>query len=604
MCGFYGLISENLDDEADLLSLNKLISSKLSSRGPDNFSSVLIEDKIYLSHSRLAIHDCRSISNQPFSIRRKYLIFNGEIYNFRYLRQVLESENEIKFSTDSDTEVLIQLLINYGIDSTLNKIEGMFAFAYIDLDASKVFLASDRYAQKPFYYKYDNNGFEFGSFFLDILNRQNSKLDISSINEYFRTGSYPLNKTIYCGVERVPQSSYITFDYSTNLLSQTRYSELINSKKNYKKDCDWGKLFEDTVLEYVDSDVPVAALVSGGIDSTCLMIALSKIQTKIECITADTCDELSEGESAKTIAKYLNLNHSLVNLSDLSSETMEVIIKNMPQPLADPAVLPLSLIAKKMNEEGIKVGILGDGGDELFNGYQKHYENSLNSAKSIFNHFNFIKRFDSYLPDDLSRKIRYLTFGQNFHKYSSVYFYHCLRNMGLIKKPSYLINDVYNWESLIKSNPLYADSLILQKNEYHYRIPNRFTPKVDISGMSFSVEYRVPFLDTRLVDFTFSSNQNKRSTQLEYIKKVIPDELISNEKKGLGLNLSNLLAGSLYPWSLSIFKKIDNGSFRDLECIFDFSKLNIMWNKNKKTNSYSRELYFIFVFLTWWENRF
>lgn len=604
MCGIYGLVSSRKINDTEYEDISSNVKNKLKERGPDNFCFERINQNIVLSHSRLAIHDVSDKGNQPFGIGEQKIIFNGEIYNFRMLKkEIIKIYPDVIFESDSDTEVLFYMIRLFGIKEALKKIKGMFAFCYLDISLGELYLATDSFSQKPLYFKDDEMGFEFGSFPFFELKDNKKSLCETSVLEYFRTGCYPSsNKTIFKSHNRLTQGSLLTYKINKKEISIDKYTSEVNKKKlnDYSNVSEnWQNIFENLIDEYIDSDVPISVLVSGGIDSSCLMLALSRLNKNVLCITIDTGDSLSEVNDAKKIANYLGLEHKTVKLENFTDRVMSSIANNMPQPVADPAIIPLALIANTMSNQGIKVGLVGDGGDELFNGYQSHYINSQNSGlPKLINSSNLLKILKLF-PKMYRESIAYRLFGFLKWEYKHPYTYHCARSMGLITKPDYLkIGNQYLWPSLLKKVNFKSG---LQESEYIYRIPNRFAPKIDISGMSSSIEYRVPFLDSRLVDYTFSMNLNVRSTQLNYLKKYLPESMIAKNKKGLGLNLSSMLNNELNNWVENIFEKINIGFYDDLEYLIDFRKLKNMYDKNKKYSRYSKELYQAYVFLTWWE---
>jgi asparagine synthase (glutamine-hydrolysing) len=605
MCGFYGQIRKNELEESDITIIEKSVKDKLFTRGPDNFSLEKLNNKIIFGHSRLAIHDTSNHGNQPFSRGCQTLIFNGEIYNYKDLKtEICEHDSSTIFDSQSDTEVLFLYLSIFGIERTLKNIEGMFSFCFLDLSLSVCYFAVDRFGQKPLYYFNSGEGFEFGSFPFNELDVNSRELNIDGVAEYFRTGCFPEENTVLNGVERLLAGSYLQLDLNSFLLSNSNYTKRVYEINKIKEINEnplrhWEILFEQIIDEYIDADVPVAVLVSGGVDSACLMVALSKLNKKVVCLTAETGGALSEVVEAKKIAEFLGLEHHVVHLEEDLVEVMRSLAENMPQPLGDPAIIPLASIAQAMNKMGIKVGLLGDGGDEMFNGYTSHYEASLNSKKFINIDEKYFKAILAITPNVYRQAIAFKVFGLMYSSFQSDYVFHCRRTMGLVAKPLYLKELTGNdWSSLSK-NKQYKGSL--QESEYEYRIPNRFAPKLDVSGMSQSVEFRVPFLDSRLVNFTFSNKLNNRETQINYLSKHLPSEFLTKQKKGLGLDLSKMFKDELKPWIDGIASKINLGIYNELNYLFNFKEVLHMISVNRVKSHHTKELYPLFIFLDWWE---
>ena len=603
MCGFYGLIQEGKIEETQINDITSSIKERLKSRGPDNFSTRSISDFVFLAHSRLSIQDTSRFGNQPFVRGNQSLVFNGEIYNFKELKkQIIAEGSNVNFSSHSDTEVLFYYLSIFGINRTLESINGMFSFCFIDLDLGTAHFAVDKFGQKPLYYRIENNEVEFGSFpFLELSNK-NPKLDLAGTLEYFRTGNFPIHGTVLNSINRLNGGnclclSLVNFSYKVH-----RYAEPVNKKQNspelsLKSMSDWACKFEELVDEYTSADVPMAALVSGGLDSACLMVALSKLKKDVTCITADTGTELSEVYEAQKIARYLDLHHEVVSIEKISSEVMTKLVENMPQPLADPAIIPLALLAQSMRTKGIKVGLLGDGGDEMFYGYESHYSESAKSKSPISlteSQFTFLT---DLLPHPFAQSVAYRFFGVLHSNFDNPYAYHCHRTTGLAAQPKYLKHRRSDWSTF--RSPL-ANGNCLQSSEYGYRIPNRFAPKLDISGMSHSTEFRVPFLDSRLVAETFSRKLHCRTTQVNYLRKNLDCDLIAPKKRGLGVNLTHILKKELRPWVEKVSQNIKHDIYADLSEIIDFKQTLQIIRRNEKFGLHSKELYPLLIFLEWW----
>jgi asparagine synthase (glutamine-hydrolysing) len=388
MCGIAGFWSSDNSNNQDIIT--QMISA-ISYRGPDD-SGVYFDKKngLSLGHVRLAIQDLSHAGHQPMmtSCGRYVLVFNGEIYNHHAIRLELALAGfSINWRGHSDTETLLYSLKSFGIDRTLSLSRGMFAFALWDIIDKKLTLCRDRIGEKPLYYGWQGRTFFFASE-INALKKHpdfHNEINRDVLALYFRYGYVPTPYSIYNNVYKLKAGHYITYKLDgldkscvndpicywslDNIASE---NELHGSKDNIIEDLD--KLLTDVVKEQMISDVPMGVFLSGGIDSTLIASLMQKnSQAAINTFTVGFENKIySEAEDAARIACHLGAKHHelIVSSNDLLN-TVPLIANVYSEPFADSSQIPTYLISKFASDR-VKVVLSGDGGDELFGGYNRY----------------------------------------------------------------------------------------------------------------------------------------------------------------------------------------------------------------------------------------
>ena len=392
MCGFTGVIDFKKD-----LSIDELLSQKsvLSHRGPDYTGLEFIKKKNYnlgFIHNRLSILDISSKANQPFVDKNSILVFNGEIYNYVELKSLFPDK---KWDTNSDTEVLKHGLDTLGIDF-INYLNGMFSCAYQDFKNDKLYLFKDRLGVKPLYYNLNRGSFIFSSEPKGIFgfNRTPKKININEVYNYFFSGHTSSTQTLFQGVNKVKSGSYLELDLINKKINRKqfwRYKPSLNTEINSKFQLN--KAFEETLFDSIKirlrTDVPLGVYLSGGYDSSLVSAIASEISSSTInsfCIGFDD-KKLDESLHARKVATHLGLNHHEFFLNKKESNfILETIFQEaLDDPIADPSLLP-NLFLNKMTKDHITVALTGDGGDELFAGYNSYSNNNIQTNWT--NHFS------------------------------------------------------------------------------------------------------------------------------------------------------------------------------------------------------------------------
>ena len=408
MCGVSGILTAQSNNLSLKYNIKRMIST-LNHRGPDNNNFWINKDNsCVLGHNRLSILDLSKKGNQPYFFDRYVISYNGEIYNHNSLRK--ELGHSVKWKSSSDTETLIKCIEKWGIKKTLNKISGMFAFSIWDKKKRKLTIARDKFGEKPLYFGYFNENFIFASELKAIQAIKDIKFKISdySIYEYFKRNYIPAPFSIYQNFYKLLPGHMLQITpneinkYNNNLknvLTKMRKWDLdiknIYKYQNIEKNIN--KLLEESVNEKLISDVPVGCFLSGGIDSTIVSyFATQKKNLKAFCIRFK--DKIyDEGKYAKMVSKILNLKlyEKICTTKDLK-KNIKKIPKIYDEPFSDSSQLP-TLVLSEFAKKKVTVILSGDGGDEIFGGYNRYFLlNKIWNLSSVLPRF-FVKKFFSII---------------------------------------------------------------------------------------------------------------------------------------------------------------------------------------------------------------
>lgn len=550
MCGISGFISKNISD-IKKQTLIKGLNELQIHRGPD-YSGHWERDNVHFFHQRLSLIDGNSRSNQPFFNENFVLCFNGEIYNFLALKQHLPS---ITFTTTSDTEVLFQYLINFGIEKTLRDIKGMFSFSFYDVRKKELFLVRDRFGIKPMFYVNNSEVFAFASESRTLAKSLQIKPDsfktIMALNSTLEgSSSYSLFNDVIkvkAGtVLRITENFEITEDFYYKLSDQVdaHYHKELNKKPTSEIVKDFDALLSKSVEEMLVSDFPMGSFVSGGIDSSLLSAMAKKNQPKIQLFTADIIGKHSEYSDSLSLANHLELP---LHKTEFHPEDFLKYWITATEHNAGPIVyftngVPISRVAHLARQNQVKAVICGEGSDELFLGYSKlmaaRYKKALLFPQELLKKiYKIYPALNNYLfPSATSNLDSFNVRLANGFKSEMLY-----------EKGAELFSFVSK-----KEQKYYLDSFeMMQKHLQALLYRN------DRMGMISSIEVRFPFLHEDVVKFGVNlplEYKTRWTTQLhnkkhpfitdkwivrEVAKNYLPKNLVAKKKNGLpidGLN--------------------------------------------------------------------
>ena len=625
MCGINGFLTINTDSVIDnkLLMMNNLINH----RGPDNEGQYIDYQETYsigLGMKRLAIIDINS-GNQPiFSENKsKVIVFNGEIYNYQILKEQLINQGVV-FYTNSDTEVVLKLYEKEGVQS-FSKLDGMFAFSIYDKDLNKVFIARDFFGEKPLYYCHTDYGFIWGSELKSIISVLPVKPNISksSIDLYFQLTYIPAPFTIYDGIHKLQAYHYIEVDCEKNnfFIHQIKHNKKlfsINSKDHAIKKT--RELVNQSVLSRSISDVPIGTFLSGGVDSSIVSLCLSKQQDiKIDTFSIGFENKMfDESTKSRLVSKLIKSNHHefIIKENDITKNIDEIIL-NFDEPFADSSALVTYLLSRKTNDF-VKVSLTGDGGDEVFGGYNKYYMSKLNhkytSIVPEIIHSGCLKLVESILAtkqDTRGIRFKIKNVLQSIN-YNNNDFYYNIISLGFKETGSKSIfnsdykdfdalkyfkdkfdknsNTILNFRTIDKDISLEGDMLV----------------KVDRTSMLASLECRSPFLNKDLWDFTSQlpdsyliNGWDKKHILKEAFKEFFPRDFLNKSKKGFGVPVGDWLRSGL---RLELLKYVDKPFILD-QNIFNYEvtlKLIMDHLDSKIDNTFKVWTYYCFQ--KWYTN--
>jgi len=622
MCGITGFsFKDNIDQKNNIL---KKMNDLLSHRGPDG-EGFYHDDYVSLGHKRLAIIDLNSRSNQPlFDNSKNYaIVFNGEIYNYIELKEILIQKG-FKFSTKSDTEVLLNSYICWGT-KLLEKIKGMFSFCIYDKKEKKIFCARDHFGQKPFFYYLKDGNFVFSSELTSLTSNPKIKKEIclQSIIDYLHYDSFVDSSTPLENCYKLLPSEFLIFDISTRILKKEIYWHLNIQEKKYHTSNYYNKFLEKLIKStelHLRSDVPIALYLSGGIDSSTLALISKKI-LKNNNLTAYNLkfknETFNENELASDTAKKLNLNLSTFNLED--TDFISVLKNNLDsldEPLADLGLIAIGFISKFVSQEGHKVVISGDGGDELLMGYEPFQKYWL--FKSIEN-FSLLSKSTKYIssimPDSyeymgLSHKMKIFSKALGFPKIQSNSRWICsflpeeidsfVKNLDK-KNNQHLYKYIYKIITSIDSKNEY-DQLNVQYQRHF--LTNLICSHTDKANMTYSIEARSPFLDPDLFDFVNTLPKNlklkggvSKTILRKYLKENLNNETYKTPKKGFTVPMALWIKNDL---KSLILDTLNEDTIKKLGFLnYEYLKNNIIEPHIKNKSNNYKKIWNIFILVNW-----
>jgi len=594
----------------------------ISHRGPDD-SGMAYFNGAALGNTRLSIIDLSPKGHQPMFNKDKSLcvVFNGEIYNFQDIKKILEKK--YNFKSNSDTEVILYSYQEWGI-KCLQKLNGMFSFVIYDIKKNLLFGARDRLGQKPLKYYFENGKLIFASEIKGILSLLDFKPDVDEIAiDNFLTMQYvPSPRTGFKKIYKLPPAHY--FMYKNNKLHIERYWSLDFNKKINLSISDWQNLIfkqiEYSVKSHLISDVPVGALLSGGLDSSMIVALMAKNSSqRINTFSIGFDDErFDETQYAEKVSKMYNTRHTKFNATskDLITNMMN-IAELYDEPIGDNSILPMMLVSK-LASSNVKVALTGDGGDENFAGYDRYSIVNLSSyllkwPRISGNAFRFISktafainptkytermnRFFSTINELFYRKyINYNCFFTNSVK-------HNLYSSDFKKKIDG--NNTYEqYRNLYdkKLNDL-DNALKIDINTY---LPDDLLYKTDMASMAYGLELRAPFLDHIFMEKVASMPSEMKlqfMTKKKILKdiamkyKLLPKKIVHRPKQGFTIPQNKWFKGPLKEYVMNTIL-----SSRIMGKVFDKNKIEVYLDDYYNTNlNYDNNIFALLMLTLWFD---
>ena len=565
MCGICGIAFRH-----DQVDENRLIRQRdrLSHRGPDDAGLWISPDRrVGLAQRRLSIIDLSPAGHQPMlsANRRFVIVFNGELYNYPQIKNDLQNQGFI-FVSNSDTEVLLAAYMTWG-QSCLTKLNGMFAFAIYDQgianEPPSLFFARDRAGEKPFYFSHSANSFCFASEVKSI--EKSGQLNLQALNHYLSLGYVPSNRCLFEGVHKLPPAHCGHLDLNTGVLDISRYWALPTYQSHQNSDGvelanTAGALIEDSVRLRLIADVPVGVLLSGGVDSSLVVAAASRVSSApVETFTiALPGSSLDEAHHAQKVASYFGTRHHVLPLVKPSLNWLDDLAPFIDEPIADSSILPAWLVFGLARKQ-VTVALGGDGGDELFGGYS-HYQQGL-SDKQRWGWLpqpvlNTVAGAAALLPAGLYGRNRMASMrggGREPNIWGGAYFDVRLRHQILrAHAVAELGDDMEAPEQFLRGLFFQGSNLLdgMMRADFGSALPDDFLVKVDRASMAHSLEVRAPMLDHRLIEFAFSQvsthwkihGKETRRLQRLLAQQWLPPDLDINRKQGFSIPINEWLS--------------------------------------------------------------
>ena len=526
MCGIIGM---NGRDEKALREAGACFAY----RGPDA-SAFFSDNVITLGHHRLAIVDLDPRSTQPFSDTEKkvWIVFNGEIFNFKEVREKLTSK--YSFRTTSDTEVLVYAYREWGMDMTKH-IEGMYALAIYDTDKKKVFLMRDHVGIKPLYYYAEGGVFAFASEqkgLMSILRKRGvtPSLDIESLDFFFALGYIPSPYSMYKGVKKLRKASYLEYDLVKKEVVREARCEF--APVHVSNGDEYMKLIEKKVLSHLIADVPVGVFFSGGTDSSLIASILHRHGIDLETFSIKLDYKTEDAKYFDLISKHLKLKSHVYdfNVAELDSVYEEVMTK-LDEPTYDNSIFPTYFVSKKASEK-VKVVLSGEGGDEFFYGYPRSLELSRMNGKRDYG----ITLLDYIFLLTPPFKAKNHVFQKLFRMARQPMSYY-LMSMSPARDRATLSQWRRAKAEFKKRNVAGVEI------DQEFYLEDDLLRKTDLATSYVSIEGRVPLLDIDIVRNASVVESEKLADGVlkAFLKKMlatyIPPELVYRSKSGFGVNM-------------------------------------------------------------------
>ncbi len=621
MCGFSGMLLNERSWEGKRVVHQYLedMARAVFHRGPDDHSK-LIREKDYLgvSFQRLSILDLSRSARQPMLSRCKewMIVYNGEVYNFNDLKKNISYKSDY-WLTNSDTEVILENISKFGFSKSISMLNGMFAIAAYSFKTKTLWLARDKFGEKPLYYWQDKKkGFFFSSELKSLYRLPFYKKEISgeAFTNYLRFGYVPDPLSIIENTYKLMPGAILKYSENQEL-KISKYWDSVEEFKasNEKKFTGSYKEAIEEVKERIDyscknrliSDVPVGAFLSGGIDSSNLVYSLSRQKINIETFSVGFHDKrTNELGYANQIAKDLVTRHNEIFIDeDECINEIYNIVESYDEPFSDPSLIPTFLLSKHARKK-VTVAISGDGADELFGGYPR-YNKISQYWDNIKGHPIFLKNLFYKLSfKSSSSRIRILTsLGKKIRKLSHKNLAQLYNDEMSRWRPDeglYKLSEIDSFEDENSNDSntriSYFRSLMLKDIKTY--LPSNLLVKIDRASMANSLEVRNPFLDENLVKFVWSlpdkyiSQNNNKAILKDILLEKFPPQLIMRRKQGFEPPLEKWIRGPLKNW-VSDLINFDDG-------LLDKKKIDFLYEnflRGEKKLTY--KLWTIIMFKHW-----
>ncbi|MDD2970521.1 MAG: asparagine synthase (glutamine-hydrolyzing) [Lachnospiraceae bacterium] len=624
MCGIAGFCNLPGNWEEDIKNMNH----RMYHRGPNASGIWSTEDKsVVLGHQRLSIVDLSENGSQPMVSHsgRFVMVYNGEIYNYKVLRDKLLAEHKVeRFCSTSDTEVLLEAMEAYGVQSAINMCKGMFAIALYDTREQQLYLLRDRVGEKPLYYGFVGNGFVFASDLgsISVLRDFHNEINTDILDLYFVHGYIPAPYSIYRDIYKLEPGTIlrtkapftsrtpeITTFWSMKDAAKKGQSHLFTGSRVEAAD-ELERLLKQSIAGQMVADVPVGAFLSAGIDSSTIVALMQSLSSqKVRSFTIGMEDAAyNEAIIAKEIAKHLGTEHTEMYISEEDAKNVIPGLSHMfSEPFADSSQIPTYLVSK-MTGEHVTVSLSGDGGDELFCGY--------NSYPSVMGLWNRLAR----IPYPIRKICSDLVLHTPLKRNKDI----CVRGRLLAAKGPEKLYEISNQEENIAdritrnhTHPAYKyseyETGFLQEPHHNLMLmdlimyhPDDILVKVDRCGMAVSLESRIPMLDKDVVEFAWTLPQDYlrqgdtgKLVLRDVLYRYVPRELMERPKTGFAIPIDKWLKQpKLRAWAETLL----DPKLIAQQGILNPDTVNFIWKDYVENGVWRVQIWYLLMLQEWLTN--
>lgn len=642
MCGITGFInfSSLPDTPANIVSY---MSAHIRHRGPDDHGIWFDEDaRVALGHRRLSILDLSSAGDQPMSSPsgRYIIVYNGEIYNHNELRKKLQTEGAAPvWRGHSDTEVLLAALDHWGLQKTLEHLNGMFAFAVWDRKLRQLILGRDRVGEKPLYYgSHSKYGIFFGSELkaLQAYPGFSGEINRDILTLYLRYKYIPAPHSIWKNIWKLPAAHYLIIPggvhsvpqpvnyWDLHAIAQIGASAPVREAPSLVNDLD--ELLQAAVASRMEADVPLGTFLSGGIDSSLVASLMqARSQNPIRTFSIGFHEQaFNEADHAKAIAKHLGTNHTELYVTSTDAlNAIPSLPKIWDEPFSDTSQIPTFLLSK-MTREHVTVSLSGDGGDELFGGYERYFQAArmkhkldrlppilrkalatILEARPVVSgaacmNAMLPKNYQVHRIREKLNKLKILLHSDTSEVFYKQFISHWKTPTDVVleaSEPTFLPNFIGENFDDFRQMMMCFDTLTYLSDD--------ILTKVDRASMAVSLEARVPLLDHRVIEFAWKlpmsykiHNGTGKYILRQVLDRYVPRTLIDRPKMGFGVPIDQWLKGPLHDWATEL---LDETRLRN-DGFFDPLRITQIWKSyNRGISGWHYYLWDILMFQAWWD---
>jgi len=607
MCGIFGLI--NFDQSSAEMSKLRIMADKMIHRGPDD-EGFWKKHNVAIGMRRLSIIDVEGgrqpISNETSDI---HLVMNGEIYNYKELRDELIEKGH-QFSSHSDVEVIVHLYEEMGIDC-IHKLNGMFAFSLFDQRKKCMWIARDRLGIKPLYYYHDDQQFVFASDLTSLNSVVQAEYDLWALTTYLGYSYIPAPLSPYKNIVKLMPGEQLLIEdgkVSVDQYWSIKQSECWQGTKEQAKN-EMKTLLDDAMRLELRSDMPLGVSLSGGVDSSALAALAAKQDSehKVRTFTINFMDKKGEDAYyANKVNEHIGSDPFVIDVTaEEQFKVLQELIIKFDEPMSDSAIVPTYIISREARDQGVVVLLSGAGGDEIFGGYPRHFPGKIGNATWFSSLPSAFRKLLSPIWKVLNPawQIRLSSAANNFAVMISG------ANLALLNKA--LVSEGHFNKLLDMFQNSYGQAMsrksytLMEMDLYDY-LPNNVLALTDKATMAASVEARVPLIDHRIVEqaFNFPENINildgeQKGLFKEVVSSLLPKEVLTRKKEGFNAPIHIWVE----QWLDEIHEELFENTSDEIKKIIDINIVKEWFDTPKLRKKASETLYSLYVLNRWIRTR-